>query len=264
MTLRCSGGGRPDDYVSLSVGFDWSENADSETAAAYVRSLMDSDAKAEYLGKFLAARLYGRNREERVHFWVGNGRNGKGKLAELWKRAMGGYWGELPLAFYTTSPKQAGGPDADLVATKGKRVVMTSETEADQKFLTSRFKQISGNDTITARGMYAKRSEQFVPAYGPVIQTNQLPQFSDVDDELMSRLAVVEFRYRFAKPDELESGNAWMRPADLDIDKRLAAMREGFMAYLSRSMPVTKQTVLSCRWTSKRPPRSTRERSMRW
>ena len=39
--------------------------------------------------------------------------------------------------------------------------------------------------------------EEFVPTFKSIIQTNHLPQFTEIDDGLLNRISVIKFPYKF-------------------------------------------------------------------
>jgi hypothetical protein len=67
------------------------------------------------------------NSEERAYFWLGLGRNGKGTLTALLKLALGNYFGELNLAYYTTYDKSPDVPTNNLFMFRHARMLSTPE-----------------------------------------------------------------------------------------------------------------------------------------
>jgi P4 family phage/plasmid primase-like protien len=227
--------GMPEHMISRSVGYKFPHDMDGtkeKEAREYVESLFDDGETIRFVGKSMASTLYGENKEQRCQFWQGCGRNGKGELTNIFKNVMGEYWAELPSLYYTTAQKQGGGTYTELLDIRNARVVMTAETEGDQKFITKNFKTLTGGDTIVARGLYERKTTKFIPMCKPFIQTNHKPQFTDVDNGVLSRLVVVNFPHQYMKDDEYDETNPRHRKADLGLREKLKGMRDGFMLYL--------------------------------
>ena len=45
--------------------------------------------------------------------------------------------------------------------------------------------------------MYSNTVYEFVPSFKSIIQTNHLPQFTEIDDGLLNRISVIRFPYKF-------------------------------------------------------------------
>ena len=102
------------------------------------------------------------NSEEKAYFCKGEGRNGKGTLIKPFKNALGNYWGDLNINYYTTYDKGADTPNQNLYNCQNLRVISSVEvSDRDSqdkaiKFLSDKFKTISGNDFIYARELGTK------------------------------------------------------------------------------------------------------------
>jgi phage/plasmid-associated DNA primase len=142
------------------------------------------------------------NAEEKAYFLLGVGRNGKGTLIKPFKNSLGKYWGDLNMNYYTTHDKGADTPNQNLYNCRNSRVVSSVEVSDSDfqnravKFVSDKFKTISGNDTIYARELGTKNSAYF-QAGKPFIQTNVMPVFTKLDTSLKERIIVINFPYTF-------------------------------------------------------------------
>jgi phage/plasmid-associated DNA primase len=158
------------------------------------------------------------NAEEKCYFMVGIGRNGKGTLLKPIKNALGKYWGDLNMGYYTTHDKGADTPNQNLYNCRNSRVISSVEvSDSDYqnravKFVSDKFKTLTGNDTIYARELGTKNVAYF-QAGKAFIQTNVLPVFTKLDTSIKERIVVINFPYTF-KTNPVEPNE---KPIDMTL-----------------------------------------------
>ena len=196
------------DYNNISCGKKYNmefKKEDVNDAEKVIESFIADITKkedCEYLLKQMASFLKQENTEEKGYFWLGRGRNGKGTTTELLKNAIGKYWGELSMDYYTTYSKDADRPNQNLYNCRKSRVLNSSEisdadgNNKDVKFVSSQFKSITGGDAVYARELGTKNTAYF-KAGKVLIQTNKMPIFSKIDTSLRERIVVMNFPYTY-------------------------------------------------------------------
>jgi putative DNA primase/helicase len=219
----------------MSVGYDYSpdyEDADYEFINDTINGYFKDADTARWFKKHLGSLIEGGNKEETGYFWVGNGRNGKGTIDGLLINTLGSYYYKLHNEFFTVAKKNAGGAEPEILSMKHKRLCMTHEPEGSAKYLTSKFKTNTGNDPMSARAMYSDLIEQFNPSHKTIIQTNHLPEFTDVDHGLLARLVVINFPFKFCEGDDYEKDNPNHKPIDQNLKNKLKGKENVFMNFL--------------------------------
>jgi putative DNA primase/helicase len=197
----------PNDYINSSCGYKYDDTntAEFERAKTKIKEFVDSillETDREYVWTLLGSSVLQSNAEEKAYFLLGVGRNGKGTLIKPFKNSLGKYWGDLNMNYYTTHDKGADTPNQNLYNCRNSRVVSSVEvSDSDSqnravKFVSDKFKTISGNDTIYARELGTKNSAYF-QAGKPFIQTNVMPVFTKLDTSLKERIVVINFPYTF-------------------------------------------------------------------
>jgi P4 family phage/plasmid primase-like protien len=212
------------DKVSMCIGYDYENLSNYETLDFLEKTLDDMFETKEMSHWFkihLGSLLQGINIEEKVYFWVGDGRNGKGTIDKLLIDTLGDYYTNLNNKYFTTSSKDGSAAAPDLLKLKNKRVSMTHEPEGEEKYLTSKFKLVSGNDKIEARGLYSNNYHSFDITFKPVIQTNHLPKFTDIDDGLLNRLVVIQFPFKFLDITTYDENNKYHKKQDNTLKQKL-------------------------------------------
>jgi P4 family phage/plasmid primase-like protien len=146
--------------------------------------------------KFLAKCLSGDNRDEGFYMWTGTGGNGKSKLIDLVSMCMGQYACNMPISLLTQKRKASGAASPEMAVTLGKRLCVMQEPDVNETLNVGQMKEITGNDKISARGLY-KEPFEFTPQFKLICMCNDLPNIPSNDDGTWRRLEVVDFIARF-------------------------------------------------------------------
>lgn len=203
---------KTDDYININCGYIYNiPNTKKEIDAAkadilkFYEGTVETDVK-DYLLKVISSFLIQQNKEEKAYFWLGKGRNSKGTSTALISNALGSYWGELNMEYYTTYKKRADEPNQNLFNCQYSRVLNSSEIAANDKsniktrIINDVFNRITGGDIINARELGTKTVASF-KAGKILIQTNDMPEFTkDINKDDMSlreRIVVMNFPYSF-------------------------------------------------------------------
>ncbi len=227
----------PDMYVSITCGYDWTDvgNSEIEEMERWVHELFDSSEKTEYVLKLMSSCLYRHNREEKAHFLLGRGRNGKGTLKEMMSAALGGYAGKMELSYFTQPDKYCGAANPHLYNLKDSRVIWCDEAETDGrvvgKFSTGKLKSLTGRDKIKARPLYSGEEAEFEAGH-LVALVNEMPGFTSFDFALLTRLVCVRFPYVFMPSGEYNETDPTHKKQDPRIKERVVERRNVFIALL--------------------------------
>src|SRR5215211_788677 len=118
----------------------------------------------------------------------GAGNNGKSTFQEALAAALGDYSMRAPTEMLMA--KRAGGVPNDVARLKGARFVAASETEEGRRLAESLVKDLTGQDTITARFMRAEFFE-FKPTHKLWLSTNHKPEIRGTDTAIWRRLRLI-------------------------------------------------------------------------
>jgi putative DNA primase/helicase len=144
----------------------------------------------------------GLTKERTMAVLHGVGKNGKSTLVELFMDLMGDY---SAAANPNTIMQQEYGDATvqyQLAELTGVRFVGMAETKRDVKLEESVVKQITGNDTISARSPYGKPFG-YRPQFKIWFSTNHKPEIPDGSEAIWDRIKLIPFNKRFdgAKAD---------------------------------------------------------------
>jgi P4 family phage/plasmid primase-like protien len=211
--------GRPEDYITKTTGFSIpignaelpihlsdinshlsrcikEYNTFKQDLNSFIKQIIPIDEVREYALRFLSKCLSGENRDEGFYIWTGSGGNGKSKLIELMQLVLGDYAGGLPVSLITKSRSSSNSATPEMERTKGMRLVVMQEPEANESINIGLMKELTGGDKIYARGLF-KEPIEFIPQFKLLLMCNDLPTIPSNDDGTWRRLEVVDFISRF-------------------------------------------------------------------
>jgi P4 family phage/plasmid primase-like protien len=246
MTFRV---GRPDDFVSLSVGYKFphlssgggggapphndDNNRSSNNLENAIQEVMrvigdpfESIEMADYLLKTLASSLDGRRSVAEFYVWTGAGSNGKSTIQELIMSALGKYAQPLDVTFWTRPRGSSGSALPELADKRACRYVFSNEPEACDKLQIAKLKEATGGERLTARRLYGDPIS-YRPKFGIFILANTLPELSRMDGGISRRLRVLPFTRQFKQyplPGELLAQPSVMENCRTNIKWRQALM----------------------------------------
>ena len=225
--------GLPEDYIKNSTGINYEEyDMDDETIIeidTFLSQILPIPKVKDYLQMLLSSFLSGKTGEEKFHIWTGSGGNGKSKLIELFELSFGDYCCTLPITLLTQQRARAESCNPSLAKTKGKRFACLQEPDPNEEIKVGQMKELTGGDTITARGMY-KEPIEFKPQFKLVLTCNDLPSIPAQDRGTWRRIRVVEFISKFM--DSPNPNNQYEFPIDTELSEKLREWPEGFMYML--------------------------------
>jgi P4 family phage/plasmid primase-like protien len=248
--------GRADDYITLSTNLNYvpidRSNEDDVRCLAeiedFFRQLFPEPDVCEYMWKHLASCVLGTVLHETINIYVGKGRNGKTKLTELMKMALGDYYGDVPVALVTQSRAKVGGTTSEVAQLRFTRYAVMQEPSKGDKINDGVLKQLTGGDQINARELY-QTAFSFQPMFKLVLATNNLPEIGSNDDGIWRRVRVVKYLSKFCEEpykDETAQQCKYQFPVDVDIKVKFHEWVGVFIARLIEIALETKGHVVDC------------------
>jgi len=134
--------------------------------------------------------LTGDRREQKLFFAHGSGANGKSTLLDLWLWLMGTYALKLPTTALMLSKVER--HPTELAQLRGKRLAMSNELEEGSFWAESRIKELTGDDTLTARFM-RQDNFTFQQTQKHLIAGNHKPRLRGGDPAIARRMVLIPF-----------------------------------------------------------------------
>lgn len=182
-------------YFTLCTRVTPDFEADCPTWRRFLREVFcDDDELVEFVHRLVGYCFTGERREQRIYFLQGSGANGKSTLLDFIGALAGDYMLKLPATVLMTSPVQA--HPTELAQLRGKRLALSSELDEGQHWAEARIKELTGDETLTARFMrgdfFTFRQQQ-----KHLIAGNYRPRLRGGDAALARRFVLVPFRATF-------------------------------------------------------------------
>jgi phage/plasmid-associated DNA primase len=133
--------------------------------------------------------------------WVGKPHTGKTTTVELLGKVYDGMFVRLNADILVTRDRRrASGNEATpyIARLEGKGLGIAQETERNGTLNNALWKELTGGDTLTARGLY-KEPHDFTPTAQILVCTNHQPRFDAHDDATIERMVVIPFSVQHEK-----------------------------------------------------------------
>ncbi len=188
----------PDDFLTKVTDAAYNPNASFARFKSYLSEVMSGDtAKSVFLQKALGYALSGDNSRECLFIFYGaTARNGKSTLTAIVYRILGNYALTVDAETFAVKKRNTSAPSEDVARLAGCRLANISEPPRDLRLNAAMIKNMTGEDYITARKLYAN-SFEFQPQCKIYINTNYLPHLDDRTAFDSDRIWVIPFDRHF-------------------------------------------------------------------
>jgi P4 family phage/plasmid primase-like protien len=147
-----------------------------------------------YFQMFYGMASVGKIYREGLEIQVGGGANGKSTLNNPVLASLGDY--ATTIAPEVLMVSRTRDEVRGLACLRGKRLVLSSETEEGQRLSASVVKRLTSTDRVRARELY-REEFSFVPSHTLVLCSNHLPKISGIDHGIWRRIHAVPFDAKF-------------------------------------------------------------------
>ncbi len=196
---------RPEDFLTMVSGITYDPDAICSRWCSFINEVMCNDNElASYLQRAFGYALTGDTSLECMFILYGaTSRNGKGTTMETFLKIMGDYGKTSNPEMLSTrfGNTNASGPSEEIARLAGIRFVNISEPEKKITFNAALVKRLTGNDTINARYLH-ENSFDFRPVFKIFINTNYLPNVSDMTLFDSGRLKIIPFKRHFEEAEQ--------------------------------------------------------------
>ena len=186
---------RREDLLTKLAPVHYDPDAEAPRFDRFLREVFDGDEiLIAFVRRFAGYSLTGSVEERVFAILHGRGKNGKSTLVELMQHVLGNY--STTTDTETILAKRYQGVGNDVAALKGARLVSAAEVEQDHRLAESKVKTLTGNDTVSARFLYAEPFT-FKPEFKLWLSTNNKPVIRGTDDAVWDRVRLIPFEQRF-------------------------------------------------------------------
>lgn len=235
MTFR---DGRPEDYVSLTTGYDYKDFSEDDPAVLEVKDFLikvfPDPLLRRYFLEYTAQLLKGGNFRKNFLTHTGDGDNAKSVTIELIELTLGQYSVKLPTALITGKRTQSSQASPELARTHGVRFAVLQEPDNKDVINAGIIKELSGNDSFFVRGLF-QDGKEIKPMFKISLICNRMPRVASDDLALWNRIEVLPYESRFPK-DQSEVPKTFEEQLarkifnrDPNFSEKLPQMKQAFM-----------------------------------
>src|SRR5262245_4269766 len=186
------------DLLTKIAGVPYNPNAMCPRWDSFLEEVVPDIEVRAFLQRSLGLALTDITREQCLWFLYGLGRNGKTTLPNAVRHVLGDYAAATKAS--TLMVKQHGDEKRnDVAVLRGARFVSATEAEDGQKMAEALIKEITGEDPVTARLLYAEFFT-FRPTFKVFLAANHKPIISGVDLAIWRRIHLVPFEQTIPEP----------------------------------------------------------------
>ncbi len=232
--------GKPDDYISMSIGYDYknvSDNASEMTLLdEFLIKIFPDPELREYFLEYCASILVGGNSNKNILFWTGEGDNGKSVVVSLIELTLGKYAIKLPTSILTGKRTQSSQACPELVRSAAAHAAFIQEPNKKEPVNDGVLKELSGNDSFWARGLW-DQGKDIIPQIKLSVITNDLPRVDSNSRALWERFKVLQFESTFlheslCAPSLEEQLKQKKFPKDPYFSEKLPELKQAFLCKL--------------------------------
>jgi len=240
LETHCFRKGSPNDMISICTPIAYRscftmDSPDVLRVIDFLEKIFPDRSVREYFLDIMSQIFIGGNKPKIFQVWTGEGDNGKSVLQSLFEKMLGTYCVKLPTSLIVGKRTQASAACPELVRA-GNGVRMAVFQEPDQKDIINVgiLKELSGNDTFFARGLYKEGSE-ITPMFKLILICNEPPKLPHNDKATWNRVRVIPFESTFSDnapedPDQQVRDKVF--PKDPLFGEKVASMAEAFAWFL--------------------------------
>jgi putative DNA primase/helicase len=179
---------RREDLITKIAPTTYRPDAAAPTWEAFLERVLPGEDLRAFVQRAVGYSATGDTSEQCMFINHGGGANGKSTFQEAIAAALGDYAMRAPTEMLLA--KRSDGVPNDIARLKGARFVSASETEEGRRLAESRIKDLTGQDTITARFMKAEWFD-FAPTHKLWLSTNHKPEIRGTDAAIWRRIRLV-------------------------------------------------------------------------
>src|SRR5215213_9736264 len=211
---------RREDLITKLAPVEYGPHATAPTWEAFLERVLPGEELRAFVQRALGYSATGDTSEQCMFINHGGGANGKSTFQEALSAALGDYAMRAPTEMLLA--KRTAGIPNDVARLKGARFVAASETEEGRRLAESLVKDLTGQDTITARFMKAEWFD-FAPTHKLWLSTNHKPEIRGTDAAIWRRIRLVPWTVSIPPTEQ-----------DKKLPEKLRSELAGILAWVVR------------------------------
>lgn len=215
------------DYITITTGVEYDPAAACPLFERTVsEAFFGNPEMVAFFQRVVGYSLLGSPKEDVLVIPYGSGSNGKSTILNAIQSVLGGHAKSTAAATFLSDGRSFGGgsgPNEALLRLRGSRFVYMAEPDEGSQLREGLIKAVTGGDVISARGVHAKHSVEFLPSWVIFMPTNHRPIVKGTDQGIWRRLLPLPFERNFSHDDSI--------PNDPDRAEKLKAEYSGILRW---------------------------------
>jgi putative DNA primase/helicase len=211
---------RREDLITKLAAVEYDPDAAAPAWTAFLKRVLPGEELRRFVQRATGYSATGNTSEQCMFIHHGPGANGKSTFQETVSAALGDYAMRTPTE--TLLVKRPGGVPNDVARLKGARFVTASETEEGRRLAESLVKDLTGQDTISARFMWAEWFD-FKPTHALHLSTNHKPEIRGTDAAIWRRIRLIPWAVTIPPAEQ-----------DRELPEKLRAELPGVLSWIVR------------------------------
>lgn len=183
---------RREDLITKLAPVKYLATATAPVWDAFIERVQPDPVMRRFIHQWFGLSLTGDIGDQKLAFFYGSGRNGKGTAVEAVAHLAGDYAGSIPIESFLDNGIKRRGDQAtpDLARLPGVRFLRVSEPERGARLNEGLVKMVTGGDPVDARHLN-KGFFTFLPDFKMTISGNHKPEIKDTSDGIWRRMQLV-------------------------------------------------------------------------
>lgn len=229
--------GTPEDYISLSTGYEYKEFEEEDEDVINVRDFLSKvypdPQLRQYFLEYCAMLLKGGNVRKIFLVLSGVGNNAKSVVMELLELTLGQYMIKFPTSLITGKRTQSSSACPEIMRAAGVRFAVLQEPGGKDRINVGVMKELTGNDSMYGRGLF-ENGVELKPMFNTALICNNLPAMPSDDPAGWERIRVLLHESRFLHINDCpktveEQRQKKIFPRDTEFSEKLPSMKQSFM-----------------------------------
>jgi P4 family phage/plasmid primase-like protien len=181
-----------EDLMTKVCRVDYKPGATCPDYDQFIERMQPDVAMRRFIHQWGGLSLTGDTSNQKLAFFYGSGRNGKGTWVETVAHIAGDYAGSIPIESFlqTGTGKRGDQATPDIARLPGVRFLRVSEPAQGSTLNEGLIKQVTGEDPVDARHLN-KGFFTFLPSFKMTISGNNKPKVKDTTDGIWRRMQLV-------------------------------------------------------------------------
>lgn len=184
---------RPEDYFTIQAPVNYDPTAECPNFMGGLALWQPNEAERVYLQQIAGTCLTGHN-VRYMFVNVGGGRNGKSTFFTALKNVLGDYATEADKSLLVQTRNEQ--HRTIFMTLRGKRLVLTKESESGDRLAEATVKALTGKDDIIGQFKY-RDEEQFTPTHTLISHSNNMFLVRGYDAAIWDRIRPIRWEARF-------------------------------------------------------------------